>query len=306
MRAGPLCFRAAWVYGRGMNGPAPHLASTLRDATDALTPVSATPRLDAELLMAHALGIDRSAMLLRMHDLAVPADFAAYLARRVADEPVAYITGMQAFWDLNLHVTPDVLIPRADSETVIEVAIAGFAGRDAPARILDLGTGSGALLLAALSVFGDAEAVGIDASAAALAVASGNATRLGLDGRAYFEQRDWTLDGWADGLGQFDLIMCNPPYIEDAAPLADMVARHEPHSALFAGPDGLRDYRILLKTLEKLLKTTGIAVFEIGFNQSKSVAKLGSEAGFASELTHDLSGNPRVLRFSLGIAQPNR
>jgi release factor glutamine methyltransferase len=85
-----------------------------------------------------------------------------------------------------------------------------------------------------------------------------------------------------------------------------MVARHEPHSALFAGPDGLRDYRILLKTLEKLLKTNGIAVFEIGFNQSKSVAKLGTEAGFISELTHDLSGNPRVLRFSLGITQPNR
>ena len=215
-----------------MNG----LSLTLRDATDALTPVSATPRLDAELLMAHALGMDRSAMLLRMHDLDAPAGFAAMLARRVADEPVAYITGMQAFWDLDLHVTPDVLIPRADSETVIGVAIADFAGRDAPARILDLGTGSGALLLAALSVFSGAEGVGIDASAAALAVASGNASRLGLDGRAYFERRDWTLDGWADGLGQFDLILCNPPYIEDATPLSDMVARHEPHSALFGEP----------------------------------------------------------------------
>jgi hypothetical protein len=105
---------------------------------------------------------------------------------------------------------------------------------------------------------------------------------------------------------QVEQTSCIPPYIEDATPLADMVARHEPHSALFAGPDGLRDYRILLKTLEKLLKTTGIAVFEIGFNQSKSVANLGTEAGFTSELTHDLSGNPRVLRFSLGIAQPNR
>jgi release factor glutamine methyltransferase len=224
----------------------------------------------------------------------------------VADEPVAYITGMQAFWDLDLHVTPDVLIPRSDSETVIEVAIDGFAGRDAPARILDLGTGSGGLLLAALSVFGDAEGVGIDASVAALAVASDNAARLGFDGRAYFERRNWTLDGWADGLGQFDLILCNPPYIENETRLSAMVARHEPHSALFAGPDGLRDYRILLKTVEKLLKTTGIAVFEIGFNQSQSVTKLGTEAGFTSELTHDISGNPRVLRFSLGITEPNR
>ncbi|MFN3452403.1 MAG: peptide chain release factor N(5)-glutamine methyltransferase [Sphingorhabdus sp.] len=282
------------------------LALTLRDATDALTAVSATPRLDAELLMAHALGIDRSAMLLRQHDLDAPAGFAAMLARRVADEPVAYITGMQAFWDLDLHVTPDVLIPRSDSETLIEVAIAAFAAGNAPARILDLGTGSGALLLAALSVFGDAQGVGLDASAAALAVASGNAKRLGLEQRATFERRDWTLEGWADGLGQFDLILCNPPYIEDETPLAPMVARHEPHSALFAGPDGLRDYRILLKTLEKLLKTNGFAVFEIGFNQSKTVAKLGTDAGFTSELTHDLSGNPRVLRFSLGITEPNR
>jgi release factor glutamine methyltransferase len=186
------------------------------------------------------------------------------------------------------------------------VAVAAFADADAPARILDLGTGSGALLLATLSVFGDAQGVGIDASAAALAVASGNATRLGLDERANFERRDWTLDGWADGLGQFDLILCNPPYIEDETPLSPMVARHEPHSALFAGPDGLRDYRILLKTLEKLLKTNGFAIFEIGFNQSKTVEKLGTEAGFSSELTHDLSGNPRVLRFSLGITEPNR
>jgi release factor glutamine methyltransferase len=302
MRDGRLCLSRHWGYGRGMTG----LALPLRDATDALTPVSATPRLDAELLMAHALGIDRSAMLLRQHDLAVPAGFAAMLARRVADEPVAYITGMQAFWDLDLHVTPDVLIPRSDSETLIEVAVAAFADADAPARILDLGTGSGALLLATLSVFGDAQGVGIDASAAALAVASGNATRLGLDERANFERRDWTLDGWADGLGQFDLILCNPPYIEDETPLSPMVARHEPHSALFAGPDGLRDYRILLKTLEKLLKTNGFAIFEIGFNQSKTVEKLGTEAGFSSELTHDLSGNPRVLRFSLGITEPNR
>ena len=282
------------------------LALPLRDATDALTEVSATPRLDAELLMAHALGIDRSEMLLRQHDLDAPAGFAAMLARRVADEPVAYITGMQAFWDLDLHVTPDVLIPRSDSETLIEVAVAAFADADAPARILDLGTGSGALLLAGLSVFGAAEGVGIDASAAALAVASGNATRLKLGDRANFERRDWTLEGWADGLGQFDLILCNPPYIEEDTPLAPMVARHEPHSALFAGPDGLRDYRILLKTLEKLLKTNGFAIFEIGFNQSKTVAKLGTEAGFSSELTHDLSGNPRVLRFSLGITEPNR
>ena len=132
------------------------LAPVLRTATTALGSISPTPRLDAELLLAHALGIDRSAMLLRQHDLCAPDSFGALLARRAADEPIAYITGTQAFWDLELHVTPDVLIPRADSETLLEAAIDWFKPNRAPSRIADLGTGSGALLLAALSIFPNA------------------------------------------------------------------------------------------------------------------------------------------------------
>lgn len=279
------------------------LAPALRDASRALEAISPTPRLDAELLMAHALGIDRSIMLLQQHDLSVPDDFAGLIARRIADEPVAYITGVQAFWDLELRVTPDVLIPRADSETLIEAAIDWFGERKAPMRIADLGTGSGALLLAALSLFPNAVGIGTDASPAALAVASDNADRLGFADRAAFYLRDWTCTDWNAGLGQFDLILCNPPYIEDAAILAPMVAAHEPHSALFAGAEGLDDYRILLPSLREILNPEGVAFFEIGYNQAESVGILGVDAGFLTELRHDLAGNPRVIRFSLGIAQ---
>jgi release factor glutamine methyltransferase len=279
------------------------LAPVLREATAALEGISPTPRLDAELLLAHALGIDRSTMLLQQHGLSVPDSYSGLLARRVADEPVAYITGVQAFWDLELCVTPDVLIPRADSETLLQGAIDWFGENNAPMRIADLGTGSGALLLAALSIFPNAKAVGIDISAKALAVASDNANRTRFADRVQFELRDWTKAGWADGLGQFDLILCNPPYIEDGFTLAPMVAAHEPHGALFAGADGLDDYQILVPSLRALLNSCGVAFFEIGYNQAQAVQKLGAEEGFLTELHHDLAGNPRAIRFSLGIAE---
>ena len=279
------------------------LAPVLREATAALEGISPTPRLDAELLLAHAIGIDRSAMLLRQHDLSAPDSYSGLLARRVADEPVAYITGVQAFWDLELCVTPDVLIPRADSETLLQAAIDWFGENNAPMRIADLGTGSGALLLAALSIFPNAKAMGMDISAKALAVASDNANRAKFADRVQFELRDWTKAGWADGLGQFDLILCNPPYIADGFMLAPMVAAHEPHGALFAGADGLDDYRILVPSLRALLHPCGVAFFEIGYNQAQAVHKMGADEGFLTELHHDLAGNPRAIRFSLGIPE---
>lgn len=296
-----LGIRSAAIYGQCMTG----LAPVLRDATIALEKVSMTPRLDAELLLAHALGIERPMMLLRQHDLIVPDSFGALLARRAADEPVAYITGTQAFWDLDLHVTPDVLIPRADSETLIEAAIDWFAPYGPPARIADLGTGSGALLLAALSAFPTSQGIGIDASPGALVLASNNAARLGFDDRAQFALLNWTQTGWNEGLGPFDLILCNPPYIEDGVLLAPMVAAYEPHNALFAGADGLSDYRLLIPKLASLLSPNGVAFFEIGYNQAESVGRLATESGFLTELRHDLSGNPRVIRFSLGIEEYN-
>ena len=279
------------------------LAPVLRTATTALGSISPTPRLDAELLLAHALGIDRSAMLLRQHDLCAPDSFGALLARRAADEPISYITGTQAFWDLELHVTPDVLIPRADSETLLEAAIDWFKPNRATSRIADLGTGSGALLLAALSIFPNARGYGMDASPAALAVARDNADRLGLADRAQLASGDWTKTGWNVGLGVFNLILCNPPYIEDSEELAPMVAAHEPHDALFAVADGLNDYRLLIPRLGALLDPRGVAFFEIGYNQAEPVQRLAANAGFLTELRHDLAGNSRVIRFSLGIKE---
>lgn len=285
------------LYGRGMTGIAP----ALRDATALLEGVSETPRLDAELLMAHALGAGRSELLLRQADFSVPAGFAELVQRRLAHEPVAYITGAQDFWDLSLRVTPNVLIPRADSETLIEMAVDAFAGRAGPVRVLDLGTGSGALVFAALSAFPEAVGVGVDASGGALAVARGNADTLGFGDRASFLHASWREDGWSDGLGQFDLILCNPPYVENDAALAPMVADHEPHSALFAGPEGLDDYALLIPQIPVMLAPAGFAIFEIGHTQADAVSNLASKAGLSTEMRRDLGGNPRALRFSLGI-----
>lgn len=286
------------------------LADTLRDTAIRLAEVSTTPRLDAELLAAHALGLERSAMLLRLSDLDTPQDLAALTQRRLRHEPVAYITGRQAFWDLDLVVTPDVLIPRADSETLIEAAIDHFNGINAvgqvgPVRILDLGTGSGALLLACLSAFPGASGVGIDASAAALAVAQANAARLGFSARSQWFHRSWTDPDWSDNLRRFDLITSNPPYVETDADLDPMVADYEPHSALFAGSDGLDDYRILIPQLASMLSPGGIAIFEIGHSQADAVSDLASNAGLSTEMRRDLTGKPRAIRFSLGIGGMN-
>jgi release factor glutamine methyltransferase len=281
------------------------VAETLRAATVALADVSPSPRLDAELLMAHALGINRSVLLLRQSDFGVPEAFAGFMKRRIAHEPVAYITGTQAFWDLELVVTPDVLIPRADSETLIIAALDRFADQAAPLRILDLGTGSGALLLAALSAFSVATGLGIDASERALDIACVNAARLGFGQRAVMRCASWRETGWSDGLGRFDLILCNPPYVEDDAPLDPMVAEYEPHSALFAGPEGLDDYRVLIPQVAALLKPDGIAIFEIGFSQARAVCDLAAKAGLSADMRRDLAGKPRALCFSLGIADTN-
>ena len=270
------------------------VAPALREATGRLASISATPRLDAELLLAHALEIDRNDLLMRQRDLSVPPAFELLLQRRLTGEPIAYITGVRDFWTMSLHVTPDVLIPRPDSETLIEAAIGHFGARS-PARILDLGTGSGALLLAALSQWPQASGVGIDISPAALAVARSNADNLGLSPRADFRQGDW-----AEGMdGPFDLILVNPPYIaRDVALSGDVL--HEPESALFAGAEGLDDYRRIAPMLPRLLARDGMAAIEIGYDQRHSVSALLADQGLSVAVRHDLAGHDRCLVATLG------
>ncbi|MBV1690239.1 peptide chain release factor N(5)-glutamine methyltransferase [Novosphingobium sp. G106] len=273
------------------------IAQTLREAAAALEASSDTPRLDAELLMAEALGVSRSDLLLRHMDSTAPDGFAALLERRQNHEPVAYILGHQEFYGHDFRVTADVLIPRGDSEVLVEAALTARA--DA-VRILDCGTGSGALLLAVLSELPEAEGIGIDRSVAALAVAQDNALCLDLSDRAQMVQADWRQPGWSDLLGgSFDLILANPPYVETDADLAPSVRTHEPHGALFAGPEGLDDYCILIPQLPKLLNPGGIAILEIGHTQAEAVTAIAAEAGFAAKLHRDLGGRPRALELSL-------
>ena len=281
------------------------MAEALRAAAQRLAATSDTARLDAEVLMAHALDVSRSELLLRRQGEAVPPSFDALVERRALHEPVAYITGRQEFYGLDLEVSPAVLIPRADSETLIDAARETLAGRAAPRRVLDLGTGSGALLLAALTVWPGAQGVGIERDPRACAVALRNAGRVGVNasrpagaagpgGRARFIQRDWTQPGWSAELGRFDLILANPPYVESNSDLAPSVHAFEPAGALFAGADGLDDYRTLLPQLAKLLAADGRAVLEIGATQAEAVSALAGHAGFLTQIRNDLAGRSRA------------
>ncbi|WP_379552613.1 peptide chain release factor N(5)-glutamine methyltransferase [Qipengyuania sp. DGS5-3] len=275
------------------------VADAIRAAAEQLGETSDTARLDAELLMAHALGAARSDMLLRHMRDPAPDTFAALVERRAKHEPVAYITGFQEFYGRAFHVTPDTLIPRGDSETLIEAALEQAPGAS---RVLDLGTGTGALLLTFLAET-QALGVGIDRSPAAIEIATKNVQRLGMTDRAELRAADWTTAGWAEPFGQFDLILCNPPYVEENAELEPDVHDFEPASALFAGPKGLDDYRILFPQLGKLLSPEGVAIFEIGASQGIQVSEIANKSGFSAQLRHDLAGRPRALICTSARAQ---
>jgi release factor glutamine methyltransferase len=266
----------------------------LAEAERRLAAIPGQPRQDTELLMAQALGVSVGEMKLRYLDAPFPPDFDALLQRRIAREPVAYITGRAGFWTIELEVGPGVLIPRADSETLIEAAVEHFHG-SAPGRVLDLGTGPGTLLLAALDQWPEAQGVGVDASEQALAFATRNASRLGLDSRA-----DFRLGDWAQGLsGAFDLILCNPPYIRSGAELDADVVEWEPHAALFAGPDGLDAYRVLAPQIARLLAPGGVACVEIGEDQLDEVARIFDAYPFTISSRADLRGHDRCLVLKL-------
>lgn len=269
----------------------PTVADAIRAASDRLSQTSETARLDAELIMAHVLGIARSDMLLCAMREEAPGEYGALVDRRARCEPVAHILGYQEFYGRDFLVTPDTLIPRGDSEVLVEAAIE--LKRDA-GRVLDLGTGSGALLLSVVAET-QAEGVGTDRSPAALAVAHDNADRLGIEERVRFHLLDWRKEGWADDLGKFDLILCNPPYVEQAAPLEPDVRDYEPHSALFAGAEGLDDYRIIIPQLRNLMTESGVAILEIGHQQSPAVSAIARQNGFSVEMRRDLANRPRAL-----------
>jgi release factor glutamine methyltransferase len=263
----------------------------LADATRILSETSDTARLDAELLMAEALHIDRDQLLLRPPDREPPKRFWTMVKRRTKGEPVAYITGRRAFWNIELHVGPGVLIPRPDSEVLISSAIEHFEATAGPARILDLGTGPGTLLLAALDLWPDAMGLGIDSSRRALSYATANSRRLGFEKRARFKIGDW-----ADGVeGPFDLILCNPPYVAQGEPLGPGVAEHEPDEALFAGPEGLDSIRRIAGDIPRLLAPGGFAAVEIGPAQGDAALELLQAGGLVGRIAKDLASRDRAI-----------
>jgi release factor glutamine methyltransferase len=249
------------------------------------------PRAEARLLLAHALGTSRDATLSApplTPDQA--AHFEAMVARRAAREPLAYITGRKEFWSLDFAVGPGVLVPRPDTETLIEEAIRLYPDRSLPLAIADLGTGSGAILIAALKEFPNARGIGFESSSQAFLWACRNAHAL-MPGRAEIRLADWTA-----ARGPFDLVFSNPPYIASAeiGTLEPDVRDHEPRAALDGGPDGLDAYRALGRLLPGLLKPGGHALVEMGAGQAGAMELLFPRLRVL-RLAPDLAGVPRAL-----------
>jgi len=266
----------------------------LAGAARQLSQTSDTARLDVELLMAEALHIDRDRLILAPPDRTVPKRFWTMVKRRERGEPIAYITGRRAFWNIDLHVGPGVLVPRADSEVLIASAIEHFEGTSGPSRIIDLGTGPGTLLLAALDIWPEATGVGIDVSRRAMSYAAANARRLGLETRVKLQRGNWS-----DGIDElFDLILCNPPYVAEGAELGPGVREYEPDEALFAGEHGLDSYSALAPQLPRLLSKNGLAAVEIGQDQAEAVTALLARDGLRARLAKDLGDRPRAVLLS--------
>ncbi|MBM3598745.1 MAG: peptide chain release factor N(5)-glutamine methyltransferase [Alphaproteobacteria bacterium] len=257
----------------------------------------ASPRLDARVLLGHAAGCDAGAVAAlpdRCLTVEVLTSFDAMLARRIAREPVSRIRGRREFWSLDILIGRDTLDPRPDSETVVETALSLVSERHAPLALLDLGTGSGCLLLALLNELPQAWGLGIDIAPGALGVAAANAARLGQAARARFACTDWTR-GIA---GRFDLVVANPPYVAepDFAALEPEVSRHEPRRALAAGADGLDAYRAIGPELASILAPDGHAVLEFGDGQAEVVGRLMAAAGLqVVGVRDDLGGRRRCI-----------
>jgi len=272
------------------------IRAALEAATRRLARTSSSARLDAELLLADLLAIGRAQLLARDTDTLTAeqhAAFATRIARRANGEPVAYLLGRRDFWTLTLAVGPGVLVPRPETELLVEAALEAMAGRTAP-RVLDLGTGSGAIGLAIACARPDAHVDLLDASPAALAIAEANRRTLGL-GNAR------TLPGdWFAGLGsaRYDAILSNPPYLADSDPhLASLELAHEPPVALVAGPTGLEALAIAARRALGHLEPGGLVALEHGATQGEAVRSLLAGAGFGAIRTRfDLAGLERATQ----------
>jgi release factor glutamine methyltransferase len=265
----------------------------------------ATPELDARALVGHALGLDHAALASQSARPLTAAQTQAIeraATRRLRREPVARILGEKEFWGLTFELNAATLVPRPETETVVEAALAALDGRQArsqPLAIADLGTGSGALLLALLTELPQARGVGTDVSAAALGCARANAAALGLAGRAAFVAGDYG----AALNGPFDLIVSNPPYVAHAeiAALAPEVRDFDPLAALDGGPDGLAAYRTIAASARRLLAPDGLLVLELGIGQLAAVERVLTHAGLTiAAAKPDLAGTPRAL-----VAKPS-
>lgn len=252
----------------------------------------ARPRLEARLLLAAALGLSVEAVLSAQDAVADEGSYQSLVERRAAHEPLALLLGRREFWSLEFAVSGATLIPRPESETLIEVAVEACKARP-PASILDLGTGTGCLLLAALHEFPEAHGVGIDRGPAAVALARRNAAMLGLNDRAMFLVGCWG----AAVSGKFDLILSNPPYVatSDIDGLMPEISLFEPRSALDGGSDGLDAYRAIVPALRGLLTGRGCAILELGRGQMEPVAALASSVGLTTCVRSDLAGIARAL-----------
>jgi len=255
-------------------------------------PASPTPALDAELLVARVLGFTRAAIAADPGRALAPEELTtleSLARRRLAGEPVAYLTGRREFWSLELEVTPDVLVPRPETELLVERTLAAVAALSRPA-VLDLGTGSGAVALAVAASRGDAAVTATDVSPAALAVAKRNAARIGLPNLRFFAG-DWYAPL---GAARFDAIASNPPYVADGDPALAGLA-HEPRLALVAGQDGLAALAAVAAGAAARLAPGGRLLLEHGAGQGAAVRALLGDAGFSEVRTHrDLAGLERV------------
>jgi release factor glutamine methyltransferase len=274
------------------------IRSSLADAAHRLKRAGIEePYREARVLLSHVLGVDQ-ARIIGHPDAPVsdPARFLAIIDRRAGRTPMSHILGRREFWSLDFRVTPDTLDPRPESETLVEAALraVGASAREAPIKVLDLGTGTGCLLLSVLNELPFARGVGVDRSERAVAVARANAVSLGLNGRAQFIVGDW-----ASALSTpFDLVLANPPYVRTAEieSLQPEVRHHEPILALDGGVDGLASYRDLTPHLLRLLAPTATAVLELGAGQADAVRRLIEARGLqVINMARDISGELRCM-----------